>query len=75
MILIQFNNVKLSKNADIFIANEFKIQPVLEALIAAGNALERDDDTALRRRIEAIADDSEEDEMVRETARAVLDRM
>ncbi len=42
------------------------------ALIAAGNALARRDDAALRARIEAIAEDGAEDEVVRTTARAVL---
>ena len=42
------------------------------ALIAAGNALARHDDAALRARIEAIAADGAEDEVVRTTAGAVL---
>ena len=42
------------------------------ALVAAGNALAAGDRPALRRRVEAIAADGAEDEVVRSTARAVL---
>jgi epoxyqueuosine reductase QueG len=45
------------------------------ALIAAGNLLERADDPALRARIEAIAGDGAEDQLVRETAVAILGRL
>jgi epoxyqueuosine reductase len=42
------------------------------ALIVAGNLLRRGEDPALRARIEAMAQDPAECEMVRETARAIL---
>lgn len=42
------------------------------ALIVAGNRLRRHDDDALRRRIEAIAADAREPDLVRATARDVL---
>jgi epoxyqueuosine reductase len=45
------------------------------ALVAAGNALAVADRPALRRRVEAVAADPEEDEMVRATARAVITRV
>jgi epoxyqueuosine reductase len=45
------------------------------ALIAAGNALVRHDHPALRARIEALADDAGEDELVRTTAMAVWKRL
>ena len=45
------------------------------ALIAAGNVLAGGDDPGLRRRIEAIPGDPREDEMVRATARSVLERL
>lgn len=43
------------------------------AIIAAGNAMKRGGESALRQRIESIVEDDAEDEMVRETARAVLE--
>ena len=45
------------------------------ALVAAGNALAAADRPALRRRVEALAADPDEDEIVRATARAVLTRL
>ncbi len=42
------------------------------AIIVAGNVLARRDEPALRQRIEAIAADTDEDLMVRRTARSVL---
>ena len=45
------------------------------ALIAAGNALETRDEPALRRRIEILADEPSEPELVRHTARQVLRRL
>ena len=42
------------------------------AIIAAGNAMTRGSEPALRRRIESIAEDPDEDEMIRSTARAIL---
>jgi epoxyqueuosine reductase len=45
------------------------------ALIAAGNALAAGDRPALRRRVEAVARDPAEDELVRSTAEAVLGRL
>ena len=42
------------------------------AIIAAGNALKRGSEPELRRRLESIAEDLDEDAMVRETARVVL---
>jgi epoxyqueuosine reductase len=45
------------------------------ALIAAGNVLADRDDTALRGRIEVLAEDAGEEAMVRETAATVLRRM
>ncbi len=45
------------------------------ALIAAGNALARRDDAALRARIESLALDQNEPELVRCSARQVLDRV
>jgi epoxyqueuosine reductase len=45
------------------------------ALVAAGNALAAADRPALRRRVESIAADGAEDEVVRSTARAVLSRL
>ena len=45
------------------------------ALIAAGNALANADRPSLRRRLEALAGDPAESEMVRETARAVVKRL
>ena len=42
------------------------------AIIAAGNAMKRAGEPALRRRIESIAADPQEDAMVRDTARTVL---
>ena len=43
------------------------------AIIVAANVLARGDDSELRRRIEAIAVDADEDDLVRRTARSVLD--
>lgn len=45
------------------------------ALIAAGNALAKEDDPPMRMRLAEIAEDVAEPEMVRETARAVLARV
>ncbi|MHC4080339.1 MAG: tRNA epoxyqueuosine(34) reductase QueG [Planctomycetota bacterium] len=45
------------------------------ALVAAGNALATGDWPALRRRVEAIAADPAEDDLVRSTARAVISRL
>ena len=45
------------------------------AVIVAGNALASAENSALHARIEAIALDEAEDEMVRQTARRVLDRL
>ena len=45
------------------------------ALVAAGNALIAGDWPALRRRVEAIAGDPAEDDLVRATARAVITRL
>jgi epoxyqueuosine reductase len=45
------------------------------ALVAAGNALATGAGPALRRRVEAIAADAAEDEVVRSTARAVISRL
>ena len=45
------------------------------ALIAAGNALQQQDDPTLRERIHQLASDPERPEMVRVTARQVLDRL
>ena len=45
------------------------------ALIAAGNLLRREENESLQRRIAEIAHSESEDELVRATARAVLDRM
>lgn len=45
------------------------------ALIVAGNLLKKRDDPALRERIEAVAGDPDEPEMVRRTALQVLERM
>ena len=45
------------------------------AIIAAGNVLARREHPALRRRIEAIAEDQSEDGMVQETATVVLQRL
>lgn len=45
------------------------------ALIAAGNALLAKDDATLRQRITAIAGDAAEPDLVRDTARQVLDRL
>ena len=45
------------------------------ALIAAGNAIANQEAPALRRRIEAIIADDEEEPMVRETARQTLERL
>ncbi len=42
------------------------------AIIAAGNAMKHGSEPALRRRIESIVEDPDEDEMVRSTARTVL---
>ncbi len=42
------------------------------AIIVAANVLARGDEPALRRRIEAIALDADEDDLVRRTARSVL---
>lgn len=42
------------------------------AIIVAGNVLARRDEPALRQRIEAIAVDADEDELVRRTAQSVL---
>ncbi len=44
------------------------------ALVVAGNALARNDDPDLRSRVETIAGDDAEDELVRATARTVLER-
>jgi epoxyqueuosine reductase len=44
------------------------------AVIAAGNALKRGSEPALRRRLESIVEDLDEDAMVRATALVVLDR-
>ena len=44
------------------------------ALICAGNLLKTREDEALRRRVEAIALDTDEDSLVRETAREVIKR-
>ncbi len=45
------------------------------AVIVAGNKLREEDDPVLRERIEEIAEDHEEADTVRETARQVLDRL
>lgn len=45
------------------------------ALIAAGNALARQNDNALRSRIAALAEDGNESELVRDTARQVLAKL
>jgi epoxyqueuosine reductase len=45
------------------------------ALIVAGNALAQRDDPELLKRISELADDPNEDELVRETAQRVLDRV
>ncbi len=45
------------------------------ALIAAGNALMQADDAALRQRITELADGADEPELVRQTARQVLERL
>ena len=45
------------------------------ALIAAGNHLREREDAELRRRIERLAEDETEDELVRHTAQQVLDRL
>ena len=45
------------------------------ALIAAGNALAKADDRILRTRVEAIAGDASETELVRTTAKSVLRRL
>ena len=45
------------------------------ALIAAGNALQRQDDAPLRQRVAAIADDEREVDLVRATARQVLEKL
>jgi len=48
---------------------------IRNALIVAGNRLKQDDNPALRKRIEAIANDAAAPEMVQATAREVLARL
>ena len=67
------------RNRDAFVRSAMKRAklPMMKrnALIAAGNALARRDDQILRSRVESIADDVNETDMVRDTARSVLRRL
>ena len=51
------------------------LPPQWNAVIAVGNALEEEGDGRLTARLHEIADDLDEPEMVRQTARDVLNRL